>query len=39
MAVGFVPTEHQLLISHWHQPIDEAERAALVVKIDEIVAF
>ena len=39
MAVGFVPTEHQYLIAHWHQPIDDAEKAALVAKINAIGAF
>ncbi len=38
-AVGFVPTEHEHVIVHWHKPLSETVRRALVAKVNAIGAF
>lgn len=39
MQAGFVPTPHEFLIAHWHRPIDEARKHALIAKVHAIGAF
>lgn len=38
-AVGFVPTEHEHLIVHWHKPLSAVIRGALIAKVHAIGAF
>ena len=38
-AAGFVPTTHQHLIVHWHKPLVESRRAALVERVNALGPF
>ncbi len=39
MQAGFVPTQHDKLIVHWHKPLDDMRRRALVAKANAIGPF
>ena len=39
LAAGFVQTEHQHLIVHWHKPLHENVRRALTAKVHALGAF
>lgn len=39
VAAGFVDTEHEFLIAHWHKPLHDTVRRALVAKAHALGAF
>lgn len=39
LAAGFEPTEHQFLLVHWHKPLHEVLRRALIAKAHAIGPF
>lgn len=39
MAAGFVPTQHQYLLAHWHRPLPPERREELIAKVNALGSF